>query len=814
MKYVLTAIFIGFSIVFGFGQTVKGLVFDQSNTPLQGATILLVETNYNTSTEKNGYFELNIKEGTYVLNISFLGFEDFILEFKISHDERLDLGEIMLTPKAQVLENLTIRALILEPKLPFAFININARELERINIGKDIPSLLSFTPSFVSSSDAGTGIGYSSMWVRGSDATRINVTLNGIPFNDSESLGTFWVDLPDFASSVKNIQLQRGLGTSSHGAGAFGATINLQTLSPPVDPYASIAQSFGSFDTRKTTVKLGTGMLNEVWRFEGRLSAIASEGYVDRATADMKSYYIQASYVKPKFQINLVNFSGKEVTYQSWNGVPESRIEGDVSATERHALNNDLSQAETQNLLNSDRRYNFYTYDNQVDDYKQDHYQLHLNGELTKKIKAGVALHYTKGKGFFEEFNEDDAFSNYGLPNAVVGLDTITNADIVRRRWLGNDFYGIIANIETNVQTGLHLIAGIGYNKYKGDHFGEIIWSEINPGVEIGDIYYNNIGDKSDFNSYLKLKLDLADNLILYSDLQFRRINYDLSGIDNELQSINLSEQYNFFNPKFGLSFYLTPLSRIYASFGTGNKEPNRSDFIDAISLQLPESEKLKDLELGYQILSPTFDLTVNGYFMNYEDQLILTGAINENGSPIRENVEKSYRAGIEISGNYFVNEKFRISSNITFSQNKINDFSEIIFDYTNGVEEIVIEYEKTDISFSPSIIANATILVKPIESLEIELLSRYIGKQFLDNTSDDNKKIDPYFVNDIHLGYSIDLKQIKKLSFGLNVYNILNAEYESNGYTFSYINGEKITENFYFPQAGRHIIANVSLQF
>lgn len=679
---------------------------------------------------------------------------------------------------------------------PVTYQNIKKEEIEMRNLGQDMPYILSASPSLVYTSDAGTGIGYTGMRIRGSDATRINVTINGIPYNDSESQGTFWVDLPDFSSSVNSIQIQRGVGTSTNGSGAFGASVNLETNVYSKDAYAELNNSFGSFGTRKHNMVLNSGLLDGKWSFEGKLSQIASDGYVERAAADLNSYFLSGNYIRKNTIIKALMFGGKEVTYQSWNGVEESKMR-------EHRTYNSAG-------LYYDKDGNEKFYDREVDDYKQDHYQLHISQRINHIWTINTALHYTKGKGYFEQYRQDEAFGDYGIPDVEIGGEIITNTDLIRRRWLDNDFYGFTYGLNYD-QDRLSAILGGGYNYYNGDHFGEIIWAQYTSNGEIRHRYYDNFGKKKDFNSYLKVNFNLTSKLNLFGDLQVRLVDYHTKGIDSDRRPIDLGNDYTFFNPKFGLSYAIDASSSFYASYAVGNREPVRSDFID--SPTLPKHETLGDLEIGYKKRGNKYDFGANFYFMDYENQLVLTGALNDVGGSIRTNVDDSYRTGIELTGGYSFSTKFSWSGNITYAQSKIKEYVEELNDYLEG-GVVTNTYDDTYIAYSPDIIGASEFTYTPIKGLDLSLFSKYVGEQYLDNTSSETRKLDSYFVNDIIVNYTIKTKFIKEIGINLMVNNIFNVEYESNGYAFGYIYGEEFRETYYYPQAGINFIAGLKLRF
>ncbi len=679
-------------------------------------------------------------------------------------------------------------------------------------MGQDLPFLLNWTPSLVATSDAGAGVGYTGMRIRGSDQTRINVTVNGIPINDSESQGVFWVNMPDLSSSLSSIQIQRGLGSSTNGSGAFGASVNLETNNAEPEAGGAIDNSYGSFNTRKHTVEFNSGILKNGFAIEGRLSNIQSDGFIDRASSDLRSYYLAGGYYGKKTMVKAITFSGAERTYQSWYGTPQSRIENDVEGMLQHAANEGYTEEQTQNLLNSGRTYNFYLYENEVDDYQQDHYQLHLVHEFADNLKLSLAGHYTYGRGFFEQYRTDDEFSDYGLQNPIIGMDTITETDLIRRRWLENDFYGATYSLDYS-KGGHKFTLGGGLHFYRGDHFGEIVWAEYSQDIDHLQQYYFNVGNKDDYSVYGKWEY-ATGKWNFMADLQYRRVDYETFGVDNDQVAIDVTRTFNFFNPKVGARYDLNNRNAFYVYLGRGNREPVRNDFIDALEGTEPEAETLNNLELGYTYQTESFQLNLNGYAMIYENQLVLTGELNDVGSSIRRNVDDSYRLGIEADATVQVAKNLWLNANLTLSRNRIGRFDEVVYDYTNGFDVLVNEFEDTDISFSPEIISAGRLIYQPLKGLELMLISKYVGDQYLDNTSNEAKKIDAYWVNDFRIGYKIKNVLFKEIEVSLLVNNILNAEYSSNGYTYSYVVGDPITENFFYPQAGTNFLAGLRLSF
>ncbi len=812
---MITAIFGSLSANAQFA--VKGkITTTENNERLVGANIWLEGTNKVTVSDIDGHFNLSkVRKGQYRLSVSFVGYQLFQKQITVDGDLELNIA---MRRQNILTDEVIVNATRVTDKQPITFTNVKKEEIAKQNLGQDIPYLLNFTPSVVSTSDAGTGIGYTGIRIRGSDATRINVTINGIPYNDAESQGTFWVDLPDFASSVDNIQIQRGVGTSTNGSGAFGATINVQTTTFNEKAYGSVDNSFGSFNTRKHTIMAGSGLIDGKFTFDARLSKIASDGYIDRATADLQSYFLSGGYYGKSTLLKVNVFSGKEITYQSWYGTPESRITGDREEMLAHAGRNGLSESQTANLLNAGRTYNFYEYENEVDDFKQDHFQVILAQDISENITFNTALYYTKGLGFFEQFREDDDFEDYGLQNVEVGGTTIESTDLIRRRWLDNDLYGLTYSFDYSPSKRIGIILGGGYSNYTNNHFGEVIWAQFASNGNLRDRYYDNDSEKNDFNTFLKVQHQITDRLNIFGDLQFRRVSYKTAGIDNDLRTLDVNESFNFFNPKLGATYKINQTLDAYASYSIGNREPVRNDFIDAPQNQIPEHETLRNVEAGIRKSGKKYSYQINYYLMDYKNQLVLTGELNDVGSNVRTNADKSYRTGVELIGGFKPNEKWELMGNLTFSRNKIRVFNEVIYDYGVAFDEFNVvtnNFEDVDISFSPNVIGGASLSYNPLQSLSITLLSKYVGKQFLDNTGNEARRIDDYLVNDLRLTYQLRPKFFKSVTFTLLVNNILDVEYESNGYTFGYMGGgQNIRENFYYPQAGTNFLAGLSIKF
>ena len=712
-------------------------------------------------------------------------------------------------------------------KSPVAHENISKEEIEVNNHGVDLPILLDQATSVVTTSDAGAGVGYTGIRIRGSDATRVNITINGIPFNDAESQGAYWVNMPDISSSTDDIQIQRGVGASSTGASAFGASINLSTLSTinANKPYGEISNSYGSFNTLKNTIKLGTGLIDGKWNFEGRLSKVASDGFIDRASSDLNSYYLSGSYLGEKTSIQAVVFSGQEVTYQAWNGIPLSFLE---------------------NNSDSGKTYNPYEYENEVDNYNQSHYQLHFTNKPNKNLKLNASLHYTRGIGYFEQYKgigqnaslnyfSQESLSDYGLQDVITNSgDTISETDLIRRRWLDNHFYGIVYSAEYNADNFQFTLGG-GANQYLGGHYGEVIWAQYASNSNIRHRYYDNDATKNDINVYGKLNYDLNSNFSAYVDLQQRFVSYDFTGLDQDGSELDQTSEISFFNPKVGFNYSLNEKTSLYAFAGLGNKEPSRDDFTESTPNNRPSHESLLDIELGYRYFSETVSFSANFYNMLYNNQLILTGELNDVGSAVRVNIPDSYRRGLELTGSFQLMDKLLWRVNATFSENKIAEFNEFIDNWDTGVKDSVT-HTNTNIAFSPSITGGSQLIFTPFNSVEngkldLALVTKYVGDQFIDNTSSEYAKLDAYLVNDFRVSYTVKTKLFKEIVISSWVRNLFNQNYISNAWVYRfnttgdptaydpYANSEGSGTDSYnqigaFNQAGINFFIGLKLKF
>ena len=722
----------------------------------------------------------------------------FCLPFFVLSQQKKDTVKIKKS-----LKEIIITSDIAGEKTPVTFKNITKKEISKFNLGQDLPYIISHTPSVVTTSDAGAGIGYTGFRIRGTDPTRINVTINGIPLNDSESQGVWWVNMPDFASSVDNIQIQRGVGTSKHGAGAFGASINLNTIKLNKKPYAVTTNMFGSYSTMKNNLKFGTGLLNNRFSFDGRISKISSDGYIDRASSNLKSLFIQGNYFAEDYVLNALMFTGNERTYQAWYGVPLS-------------------------YLDTNRTFNPYTYKNEVDDYSQSHYQLHFTKQINNLSKLNISGHYTHGEGYYEQEKLNQSFSDYGLDNILLSSDTISTTNLIRRKWLNNDFGGITFSI-TNQFENFNFLIGGAANEYSGQHYGNIVWSEYSSNSNYDHQYYWNKGEKEDASLYIKGDYFLNQSSNIYIDLQHRVINYSFEGFNEEGFSTVQNVKLDFFNPKFGIYHQINDHSSFYASYAVANKEPNRNDYVESTPFSRPKHETLYDTEIGYKISNKKHKLNINLYHMDYNNQLALTGKINDVGAYTRTNVKSSYRQGIEIDGSYEVSKKLIFDGNLTLSSNKIIDYNEYIDNWDTGEQEI-INYEESDLAFSPNIIWSTILSYDISKNLNIELISKYVGEQFIDNTSSNDRMLNDYLVNHSRITYNWQNNLFKTAKITFQINNILNNKYVSNAWVYRfisdywdprsedpYINKDAqrgYNQASYFPEALRNFMLSITLGF
>ncbi len=700
------------------------------------------------------------------------------------------------TTKVENLEVVIVKSVRVEADSPITHSNLEKETLEKRNLGQDIPYMLNYLPSVVTTSDAGAGIGYTYIRVRGSDASRVNVTLNGIPFNDAESQGTFWVNLPDFTSSVQSLQLQRGVGTSTNGSGAFGASLNLLTDAVSEKAYGEIANSFGSYNTRKHNVKFSTGIISDHFEIAGRLSTIQSDGYIDRARSDLKSYFLQGAFVDHNTLIKAITFGGREETYQAWNGIDKETLESNRTANFAGSY--------------TDEEGNQQYYNNEVDNYSQDHYQLVWNQRYNNNWSSNVAFNYTYGRGYFEQYKEDEDFDFYDFTPIEIGGDTINTTDLIRRRWLDNNFYALSTNVNYK-NNKIDVRAGAFYSKYDGDHFGEVIWARYASAGEIRDRYYFGNGDKSEFTIFTKATWLINDHWSIFGDLQERIVVYKTSGLTSDREPLEIDENFSFFNPKAGVSFKANTKNQLYASYGRASREPRRSDFEQGIFT----SEKLDDFELGWRYASKALQVNSNLFYMHYRDQLVLTGAIDDVGAPIRATSGKSYRLGLEIDANIAVSSTIGFRPNLALSSNKNVDF-------VASRDGELVNLGNTNISFSPQVIAGNTIEYNPFKNFQVALLSKFVGEQYMGNIDSEVSKLDSFFINDLNVNYTLEkVPYVRAIHFSALINNIFNVKYVSNGFFFTFDDDfsdpgtiTTVEGAGYYPQATTNFLVGATVKF
>ena len=769
-----------------------------NNEPLPGAHIVINNSNISTVSDNNGVYQINsLEAGKYQLQISYIGMKTETISIDIRENTTKNIS---LTLSAVFGEEVIISAIRATDESPTTYTIMDQEEIERRNTGKDLPYILRNTPSVVVSSDAGAGVGYTGMRIRGTDLTGINVTLNGVPVNDGESHSVYFVNLPDLASSINDVQIQRGVGTSTLGAASFGASINIVTGESNVDPYAELSSSFGSFNTVKNTIMFGSGLLNDHWNFNGRLSMINSDGYVDRASSKLRSAYFSTGYTSDKSIFKALAILGSEKTYQSWYGIPKDSLETNRTYNPSGAMydaNGNLTGY----------------YDNQTDNYNQDYYQLHYAHKFNNRLNIASTAFLTLGKGYYESYKNDRDYEDYGIKDTIIGNDTITSTNLIQQKWLDNKYYGL--NLSLNYTTDrLKLNFGGAWSNYDGDHYGKIIWAQVIPQDQLNNNWYFNNGKKTDINIFAKANYKVTDKLSLYGDIQYRVIDYSIDGIHDDLRDLTQNQTFNFINPKGGIFYSLNEAQNLYFSVGVANREPNRSVYRDADTSQTITPERLIDYELGYSYQANKFKVEANLFYMDYKDQFVMTGKINNVGTAIMTNVPKSFRAGIELVAGANIAKIIDWNINATLSQNKIHDFVSYVDNWDTWGQEKE-EMGTTDISFSPNAIFNSDFSVSPIKNLRLGLNSSYVSRQYIDNTSNKQRSLDPYFVNNINIYYTLHTSLIKQIDFMLSLNNIFNEKYETNAWVYRYYSSNTEYEmNGYFPQAEFNFSFGINLKF
>jgi iron complex outermembrane receptor protein len=807
MRQIVISTVLFFMTITAFGQhVIKGKVLDQNGNPLVGASVSIQHTSFAKSTNTDGSFKIDgLDKTNYKVVFSYVGFETSVQQ--VATDNLL---VVKLNPKPFSINEVTVTSLRATDKSPVAYTNVDKESLAKTNLGQDIPYLLSTTPSLVVTSDAGTGIGYTNFRIRGTDASRINITINGIPYNDPDEQGAYWVDVPDLTSSVENIQVQRGVGTSTNGAGAFGANINIQTDNHAPKASGEISASYGFFNTQKATVKASSGLLDNHWAIDTRISSITSDGYIDRGSVDLKSYFIQAGYYAENTTIKFITFGGKEKTYHAWDGVPKDSLS-------THRTYNPCG------FMGNDAFENPLYYQNQTDNYIQSNYQLLGVHTFSNELSLNAGLHYTRGDGYYEEYKQDQPLKTYSIPSYNIGDSTVTSSDLVRQKKMGNDFGGVVFSLNYQKDKLLAQFGGA-VNNYWGNQWGDVIWlknyvGSILPITE----YYRSKVNKFDVNVYLKANYEIIPRFNVYADLQYRRVNYRLQGRNDNwddaigaMQVLDVDKKFDFFNPKFGL-FYRPDLHNdLFASFAVANREPTRTNYTDGTPGIWPTNETLYDTEIGYKFHNKNFSLGVNGYFMNYHNQLILTGKINDIGEALTENIPFSYRSGLEFVGSVKLPDWFRWDVSVTASQNRILNFSEFVDVYDsnwNWTGQQKNNLGNTPIAFSPDFLGNSLITFKRY-NIEAGLQSQIVGKQYIDNTGSNDRSLPAYFVNNLRLGYNLQVKGIQGIGLTFLINNLFNEQYISNAWVYSSYQEEKRYDDFgFYPQAGRNFLVGVTVK-
>lgn len=782
--------------------SLSGNVYDsETKQALPFANVVLDNSFRATVTDNKGDFVFPaLKEGKHTVKITYVGYETIIRKVQLRKNHHLSIA---LNPVVYLSDEIIVSASRSNEKLSVSVTTITNDDLKKSNTIQDLPYLLSMSPSLVVTSDAGAGVGYTGMRIRGTDLSGINVTLNGVPVNDGESQTVFFVDMPDLASSLDNVQIQRGVGSSTNGAAAFGASINMKTDEYTADPYASAYLAAASFNTFKANVKFGTGLINAKWNFNGRLSSISSDGYIDRASSNMKSAYFSGGYYGEKDILKAVVILGKEKTYQAWYGIPKDSLE----------VNRTYNPAGA--MYGAEGNFLGY-YDNQTDNYWQNYYQLHYAREITKNLNLAASAFYTRGYGYYENYKNNKSLSSFGLSDTVIGNDTVSRSNMITQKWLDNDFYGLNLSVIYN-PSALKLTVGGGWNRYDGDHYGKIIWAQVARIDDHNRNWYFNNGLKTEANVFVKAEYSFNSSITAFADLQYRHIDYKMTGTHDDHPNHDLTQQhiFDFVNPKLGVAYRINDKNGLFLSAAISNREPKRSSYRDADPDSVVNPERLMDIELGYNFRIQKLAFTANFFHMKYTNQLVLTGKINNVGDPIMQNVDNSHRTGIELVLAWNIIDILKWDVNATYSRNKIKSFTAYVDDWDHWLEQREESYEETDISFSPSIVANSNISVIPFRNFSISLLSTYVGKQYIDNTSSDSRSIDAYFVNNLRFNYSLQTHFLKQIDFLLTLNNIFNERYETNAWVYRYdYDGVEYEMNGYFPQAGFNVMLGINISF
>lgn len=782
-----------FAIINGIAaqSRLSGVISGEGDQPLLGVNVVVGDRAFGTTTDQQGRFALaGLRAGAFRLRLSFVGYQPTDTLIILAEGE--NNFSLSMMPARVMLTAAEVTALRAGERAPFVKSTLSRDELERINTGLDLPFLLEQQPGVVATSDGGTGIGYTYMRIRGTDATRTNITLNGVPFNDPESQGAFLVNLPDLATSAEDIEVQRGVGTSTNGPAAFGASVNIRTTAVKPQPWGLVSLSGGSFNTQRYSVSAGTGLIDGRFSLDARLSSISTDGYVDRASADLKSYFMQAAWLGAKRSLRFIHFRGKEVTYQAWGGVPRE-------------------------VIDTNRTFNPYTYENEVDNYDQAHYQLLFDQKLGKNATFNLTLFRVRGAGYFEQFREGDDLLRYGISPALINGDSIFTTDLIRRRWLDNTLTG--ANTSAEFKLGAHrLVVGGSLSDSRGAHFGELIWARYAGSADIRDRYYDNDARKTDANAYAKISYALRSNIDVFGDAQFRAVSHELEMLNEAFEPEQQSIGFGFFNPKAGLVWRMHEGGRAYGSIAVAHREPNREDLQETTPASRPHAERLVDYELGYECRTGRMSAGINLYYMDYADQLVLTGELNDVGAALRTNVKSSYRAGAELTLATRITRRLTWRANAALSQNKVRGFTEFVDDWDNG-GQVATTYTESDLSFSPSLVAGSEIGFRFWDhakhgNAELTFVTKFVGKQYLDLSASADRMLDPFLVNDQRLNATWMAKGTKGIDFNITVRNLFSELYESNGWVYSFVSDGRRQEMVgLYPQAPLNLMAGVSVR-
>jgi len=797
-RLLVMVLFIPFAV--SAQHSITGIITDSANgEKLVGVSVTINTTMLSALTDLDGRFSLQLSDGDYNVAFKYVGYKPVNIKVSLPHDSAI---HVRLTQLSVLSNEVVVSATRAGDKTPTAYANVSKEYLEKSNVGQDLPYLLNFTPSMVTTSDAGAGVGYTYIHLRGSDATRINVTIDGVPINDAEDQGVYWVDMPDIVSSVGNIQIQRGVGTSTNGAGAFGGSINIETTKLALEPYAEYSTSGGSFNTYKNTFNFGTGLLGGHWAFDGRASKITSDGYIDRASSNFESAFLDAGYYTKNTMIKAVVFTGKEKTYQAWYGVPQDSL----------ATNRTYNPAGIYTDVNGHTQY----YNNETDNYEQDYYQLHLSQRINSDWQLNAAVFLTNSWGYYEDMDANYNYQYYGLPSPGVGKDT---TNFIEDLWLNNKFYGGTYTVKYTDHNRINASLGGAWDQYYGLHYDNVIWAQ-NGGLPSNSYrYVSDTALKTDNNIFINGNYQLTNKLSLYADIQYRHIDYSFWGLNDQFQNVNQDVKLDFFNPKGGLSYDMSTTQSLYASVAVGNHEPSRDNYVQSTPSSRPLPEHLVDWEGGYKQHWKNAAFQANLFYMDYKNQLVLNGQVNNVGAYNRMNVPESYRTGIELQWGLQPFKWLHWTANATYSANKIKNFNEYVdsYDSTGNLSNVLYKIHSTsDISFSPSWIAGSILTVTPVGHLSFSLLTKYVSEQYLDNTQSEDRAIPAYFTNDLRINYAFFPKKwLKEFDLTLLINNITNVKYVSNGYTYEYLQGGTIyNQNSYFPQAVVNVLGGVNLKF